>query len=98
MNKKILSAAIAAVLALSSASSNAATVFSIDTANLDVIGRMKINLNNNDANADRRLEGIARLGLDGKTKVNDYLSVYGQILYEIQAQEPTAALTCTTVM
>jgi predicted porin len=89
MNKKILSAAIAAVLALSSASSNAATVFSNDTANLDVIGRMKINLNNNDANADRRLEGIARLGLDGKTKVNDYLSVYGQILYEIQAQEPT---------
>lgn len=88
MNKTLLSAAIASVLALGAASANAATVYSDDTTNLDVIGRMKINLNNNKINPDHRLEGIARLGVDGRTKVNDNLSLFGQVLYELQAQEP----------
>ena len=88
MKKQILVSTVASALALCAVSANAATVYSDDTSRLDIIGRMKVNLMNNDANPDRRLEGISRLGVDGKTKVNENVAVYGQVLYELQAQEP----------
>ncbi len=87
MNKKLLSIlTTAAVLSFSGAAS-AVTVYQNDSANLDVIGRVKVTINNNDVNEDHRMVGIARLGLEGKTKVNDYVSVFGHVLYEMAAQD-----------
>ncbi len=87
MNKKLLSTIVAAASVIASAPSSAATVFENDTSNLSVIGRVKVQINNNDMDDKHRLSGIARLGVEGSTKVNDYVSVFGHVLYEMAAQE-----------
>lgn len=91
MKTTISKVALATSLALAlSATSNAVTVYKTDDSNLDIIGRMKINLNNNDADDDRRLSGTARLGVRGKTKVNDAFGVFAQVFYDLKAQETKA--------
>ena len=87
MNKKLLSLLTASLLAAASTAAQGVTVFSNENANLDVIGRLKLTLNNNQYDPDHRLAGIARLGVEGKTKVNDYVSVFGHVLYEMAAQD-----------
>ncbi len=87
MKMKLLTLMTAAATLSLSSMAGALTVYQNDSANLDVIGRAKVTLNNNDVNADHRMVGIARLGLEGKTKVNDYVSVYGHVLYEMAAQD-----------
>ena len=87
MSKKLVSAIAGAVAVLSSANAGAATVFENDTASLSVIGRVKVQINNNDMDPEHRMSGIARLGVEGSTRVNDYVSVYGHILYEMAAQD-----------
>ena len=102
MNKSLLAVAVSSAL-LCSVSSQAATVYENEGSSLDVIGRVKVNLNNNRLDPDHRLSAIGRLGVDGKTKVNDKVSVFGQLLYEMAAQEVvpgddglTSALIFTT--
>lgn len=80
-------AAAAVATSLSAAPAMSATVFSNDTANLDIIGRMKINYFNNDADQTRHLVGTARFGVQGNTNVNEYISVFGKLLYDVHAQE-----------
>lgn len=64
-----------------------ATVYENEGSSLDVIGRLKVNLNNNRLDPDHRLSAIGRLVVEGKPKVNDKVSVFGQLLYEMAAQE-----------
>lgn len=85
MNKKILATVIATVTTFGSA--NAATVYENDNGSFSVIGRAKVVLNNNAVDPDHRLVGIARLGVEGETKVNDHVSVFGHVLYEMAAQD-----------
>ncbi len=86
MNKFALTSAALVVLA-SSGMANAVTVYSSDDASLDIIGRAKVNLNNNQADDVHRLSQSARLGVRGTTKVNDAVSVFGHVLYDVHAQE-----------
>ena len=80
-------AAVMASAALSCLGAEAATVYSDDNVTFDLIGRVKVDLSNNDADSVHRLTQTARLGAYGKTKVNDAFSVYGKILYDLSAQE-----------
>ncbi len=82
---KIIPALVASFLTASSV--NAVQVYSSEDASLDVIGRAKINFNNNQADSEKRMTGTARIGLDGKTKVMDNLKVFGYVLYDLAAQE-----------
>ena len=88
MKQKLLSTIVISAVALTtSLSANAANVYKDDNSKLDVIGRVKVNINNNDADSVHRESGTARLGLDGKTKVNDAFGVFGYIIYDLAAQE-----------
>lgn len=88
MKQKLLSTIVISAVALTtSLSANAANVYKDDNSKLDVIGRVKVNINNNDADSVHRQSGTARLGLDGKTKVNDAFGVFGYIIYDLAAQE-----------
>ncbi len=64
-----------------------ATVFSSDDASLSIIGRGKINFNNNDADSKHRLSSTARLGVEGKTNVNDHLGLFSTVIYDLEAQD-----------
>lgn len=85
--KKITLTGVAMLVLGASGLANAATVYSSDDSSLDIIGRAKTNFNNNDADSQHRLSASARLGVEGKTKVNDAFSVYGHVLYDLHAQE-----------
>lgn len=91
MNKKILASAVAAGLCAFGSQAQAVTVFSNDSSNLDLIGRLKIAYVNDEGGrnlgSDHRMMATARLGVDGKTQVNDIVSVYGQLLYDLNAEE-----------
>lgn len=87
MKKNLLSLLVGVNILLGSSVATAVTVYDNEGSNLDVIGRVKVNLNNNRNDPDHRLSAIARLGVDGKTKVNDHVSVFGQLLYEMAAQD-----------
>lgn len=87
MNKKILASIVVGITSLCATSANAATAYSDDVSSLDIIGRMKINLNNNDADSEKRMTGTARLGASGKYKVNDIFGVFGKVLWDFSAQE-----------
>ena len=90
MNTK-LSLLAAAVLTVAASGAEAANVYSNEGTTLNIIGRMKVDLQNNDADANHRLAGTARLGASGTTKVNDNLSVFGYLMYDLQAQETNNA-------
>lgn len=91
MNRKLLSLAVASCISTLGAQAEAVTVFSNDSANLDIIGRLKIAYVNDKGgeslDTDHRLNGTARLGVEGKNKVNDIVSVYGQLLYDLRAED-----------
>lgn len=88
MKAKYLTSLIAVpTFLLASNAINAATVFEDDQSRLDIIGRVKVDFANNDANEDRRMNQTARLGVYGKTKVNDYFGLYGKLLYDLSAHE-----------
>lgn len=82
--KKIFLATLVSLLA---GTVNAATVYSDDSSKLDLIGRGKININNNKANSSHRMSGTARLGVDGKTNVNDSFGLFARVLYDLSAQD-----------
>ena len=88
MKQKLLSSLIiGSTLIAASTAAEAANVYKDDTSNLDIIGRVKTNLNNNDADSTHRASGTARLGVTGNTKVNDHLGVFGYVMYDLAAQE-----------
>lgn len=90
MNNFVLrsvSALAASVSIALSAQANSANVYSDGGSNLDIIGRIKININSNDASSDKRLVGTARFGVQGATEVNENLNVFGTLLYDLQAQD-----------
>ncbi len=70
-----------------SAGASAVEVYKSDTSSFEILGRVKTNLSNNDADPDHRLSGTARLGASGRTKVMDNFSVFGYLLYDLAAQE-----------
>lgn len=85
--KKFLLSGVALLVLSASGFANAATVYSSDDASLDIIGRAKANVKNNQADDVHRLSTTARLGVKGKTKVNDTFSVFGSVLYDLSAQD-----------
>ena len=75
--KKILAVAVAA--AFYAGTAGAATVYSDDSSRLDILGRVKVDLANNDADAEHRMLQTARFGVYGKTAVTDGISVFGRM-------------------
>ena len=59
-------------------------------ARLDILGRVKVDLANNDADAEHRMLQTARFGVYGKTAVTDGISVFGKLLYDLSAQDDKA--------
>jgi len=86
--KKILAVAVAA--AFYAGTAGAATVYSDDSSRLDILGRVKVDLANNDADAEHRMLQTARFGVYGKTAVTDGISVFGKLLYDLSAQDDKA--------
>jgi predicted porin len=87
MSKNLISYLTAAAVMAAAIPADAANVYKSDTNSLNVIGRVKVDLQNNDANAKHRMAGTARLGASGTSKVNDNVSVFGYLMYDLQAQE-----------
>ena len=83
MKRNLLAVVIPALLVAGTA--NAAEVFNKDSNKLDLYGKM-VGLHyfsDNDGNDGD--QSYARLGFKGETKVNDYLTGYGQWEYQFQA-------------
>lgn len=87
MNFKYTTVASAILFFVSINASQAVQVYKNEDSSLDIIGRVKIDIQNNDASSDKRLIGTSRLGVQGNTKANDYLSVFGKVQWDLQAQE-----------
>lgn len=83
MKRNLLAVVIPALLVAGTA--NAAEVFNKDSNKLDLYGKI-VGLHyfsdNNDNDGD---QSYARLGFKGETKVNDYLTGYGQWEYQFNA-------------
>ncbi len=77
----------ALILALAGGA-HAAEVYKTDNASLEILGRVKVQGMNNDADPDHRLKGTARLGVSGRTRVMDNFHVFGYLLYDLAAQDP----------
>ncbi|MFM2486639.1 porin [Celerinatantimonas yamalensis] len=82
MKKTILALTIPAMLAVS-AYATAANVYKTDSQTLDIFGRSKFTLDNND---NTQAGYSARLGVKGTTKVNDNLTAFGHVSWEMQAK------------
>ncbi|MBQ8708441.1 MAG: porin [Succinivibrionaceae bacterium] len=87
MNKNLLSLAAVAALAAAALPAQAANVYNTDGNSFNILGRVKVDINNNKANNDHRMDGTARLGASGVTKVNDNVNVFGYVMWDLSAQD-----------
>ena len=95
MNK--LKIALLAAAAVYSAGAMSAEVYKSDGASLSVYGRVKAEIMNGYGYADQSLKtgkedhpgfiGSARLGVSGESKVNDFFTAFGNIYYDLSAED-----------
>ena len=95
MNKIKLAALVSAAVISSSAMS--AEIYKTDTASLSINGRVKAEVLNSygylnqtkKSNPDDHpgFIGSARLGVSGESQVNDFFSVFGNVMYDLSAED-----------
>ena len=95
MNKIKLAALVSAAVISSSAVS--AEIYKTDTASLSINGRVKAEVLNSygylnqtkKSNPDDHpgFIGSARLGVSGESQVNDFFSVFGNVMYDLSAED-----------
>lgn len=95
MNK--LKIALLAAAAVYSAGAMSAEVYKSDGASLSVYGRVKAEVMNGYGYVDQSLKtdaedhpgfiGSARLGVSGESKVNDFFTAFGNIYYDLSAED-----------
>ena len=95
MNKIKLAALVSAAVVSSSAMS--AEIYKTDTASLSINGRVKAEVLNSYGYLNQTKKknpddhpgfiGSARLGVSGESKVNDFFSVFGNVMYDLSAED-----------
>ena len=95
MNKIKLAALVSAAVVSSSATS--AEIYKTDTASLSINGRVKAEVLNSYGYLNQTKKknpddhpgfiGSARLGVSGESKVNDFFTAFGNIYYDLSAED-----------